>query len=170
MRLLISALALATLAACSEPAPPAATVAQSPAPAIETRPTYGTTAGDAVSQWGKLDALQAVGPAEGVEASLGDCQAHTGKSLSVRVCSIDGRVSNMLVASRGAVSPSQLDGILQATVAIVAPDAEAADLVRIRREAREGLAKGGTMLCPTTRCFNIAPLGDGVTVNADAST
>ena len=169
-RLVLPLLAASALAACSKPAetssavsapPPAATPSPA-APAV----TYPITTVAALQRWSALDA-DAVASADDSDPS---CSIRLSKALSVRICGANDQVVSMTATARPGASPQLLDQALDATIAIIAPDTTAADRTRVHREAAEALARGGSMLCPTTRCFRLSPLGEGWVIGASANT
>lgn len=170
LRVLAALPALMLAAACGSPAaPPAATpAATETAPPAEPRPTYAATADAAVAAWAAFSPIPEVGPAEGVAAELGDCSIHLGKDLSVRICAVSGQLTNMVVTLRGQTTPARLNRALDIASSLIAPDAEPSDLTRIHREAGPALARGGSKLCPSTRCFSISAVGGAVLLSADA--
>lgn len=162
-RLTLILMATAALAACGETAPDAS---PTPAPAVAApAATYALATAEAVSRWVDVDTMGEPVPA----AEQGqDCQALVGRSVAVRICSIDGRVASMVATSRPGATAEALDRSLAAMAQLVAPDAEPADLTRIAASAADGLAGAGTMLCPTTRCFRITPTAAGWVLAANA--
>ncbi len=162
-RLILPLMATAALAACGAPEPESAP-AQVSAPAAPAA-TYALATAAAVARWREVETLGEPVPA--TEQGQ-DCQALIGRKISVRICSVDGRVASMVATSRPGVTTATLDRSLAAMAELVAPDAETADLARIAASAADGLDGSGTTLCPTTRCFRIAPTEGGWVLGASA--
>lgn len=166
MRLPLLIVAMLALAGCgpSEPVapvqatPPSEPAAEAVAP---TPTTFPVTVDQAQARWDRIDPLKRgdlMAPNVGVKGM--DCWSHMGRRLSVRICSVGGQVSDIFAMSRGGADLALLDQAVVAMADLVAPDAEPADIARIKREARAGLERGGTTLCPTTVCFRVFVMGD----------
>lgn len=117
-----------------------------------------------------LSKFSALGPFE-VTESNGPCQAYVARDLALRICSsADGRVTSLLATSRRAAGAARLEQAVRAIASAVAPGSEVTDLRRISREAVEAKPRGGTTLCPTTRCFKLEFQAVGWALSASASS
>lgn len=149
-------------------APPNVSSAAPPTPSA-TMVTYKKTEDEA---WRVLAAdhpgLKATITGQAEDGSI--CSYRVSSKVGIRLCSVEGKVERVVVTSRDAASLVTLDQAITSITKIVSPEAEPADLARVKREARAALNAGSwTTLCPYTRCFKVSPLGGGWLVAASAS-